>query len=106
VGHQPYDVGQRARDLDLGRTDQRNVVEAELAGCQGRKLGRQIGRGREDHADHVVGGEVVAPHHLGHQLGDPGQDRVTVVALDLDRTADRPHHGRSSISLTPGHPNG
>ena len=37
---------------------------------------------------------------------DPGEDRLTVVGVDLDRPADRPHHVDPSLSLTPGRPCG
>src|SRR5579859_5467435 len=59
-------------------------------------LGAQIGRGREDHADHLVGAQAVPFHHLGHELGRAVQYLLPLVRRNLDGTPDGPDgHSRS-----------
>jgi hypothetical protein len=91
VHHQPHHPRHRPRDADLGPADQRHFLEAELAGRERGKLRREVAGSGKDHADDVVGGEIIARHDLGHQLGGTGQDLVPVVCPDLHRSPHCPH---------------
>src|SRR5262249_56275519 len=71
-----------------------------------RKLGIQVGRRREHHADHIVRNQAVTVHHLGHQLGGPIQDVRLLVGVHLHGPPDCPnrHQPRTPLTLGNQHP--
>src|SRR5215813_8958975 len=81
-------------------------METDLAGGQRRKLGSQVGRRREHHADHIARNQAVTVHHLGHQLGGPIQDVRLLVGVHLHGPPDRPnrHQPRTPLTLGNQHP--
>jgi hypothetical protein len=89
VRQQTQDTRHRSRDRDLAGAQQRDIGDAHLASGVGRELREQIWCGREDNADEVVGGELVARQHLGEELRRRSQDLVALISVDLDRSTYR-----------------
>jgi hypothetical protein len=99
VSKDPQDPRHRARNGDLGGTQQRDVNEPQLPGGVGRELRGQIGSGSEHDADQIGGRKIVAVQNLGHQLGCAGENRVAVIRVDLDGASHSAHGHESSYRL-------
>jgi hypothetical protein len=99
VGEEADDPLQTARHADLGGAQQGNLGQAEVTGRGGGEATDEIGRHREDDADHVGRREVVAAENLVQHAGGGGQDGPGVVAVDLDRSANGPDRGRVAVHL-------
>ncbi len=91
VREQPQHPRHRARHRDLRRAHQRHVDQPEQPRGVGGELRGEVGRGREEDRDDVVGREPVALQHGLDQLRGPLQHVVAGVGVHLDRPADRPH---------------
>jgi hypothetical protein len=91
------------RDVDLRGAHQRDVAHAELAGRQRRELRRQVRSGREEDADDVVVGEVVALQDGGDELTGGLEHLLPVVGVDLRRAPDGSDgHALSSFAHVTG----
>jgi hypothetical protein len=102
VQHHPDHPRHRAGDVELLGAQQRHVADPQLAGGQRRELAVQVRRGGEQHRDEVVGRQPVLGQDLPDQLVDGGQQVVTVVDLQLGRSADRTHgHGCHLLARQP-----
>src|SRR6185312_4991332 len=91
--HEPDDPWHRAGDGDLACTQQRDLIEAELAGGERRELGVEVVCDREDAAHHRLGGERVSVHELADQEAGALQDRARLIDLDAIGASEReqPH---------------
>ena len=93
--------GSAPGDRDLARAQQRHAAQAHLARGDGRELGVEVGREREDAAHDRVGVEPVALEQLAHQLLGGVQDRLRLVGVDRGGAAksDQPHGGAPTARL-------
>src|SRR5262245_8326686 len=102
VDHDAHDPLHRTWHVDLLRAEQGHVLHPKQPRAEGWKFRPDVRRDGEDHADQLVGGELVAVKDRLEQRGHRAEQLVPLVAVDADGTPDRAYRHGDHTNRQPG----